>query len=259
MERPCILPGCHTTLSNHVPVHIRLCGMCQFKIIKLGDSLKIKDLPVADYIFLLCHPDGCSAKDLAKYLQVDEETISSNLIKGKINGQRQPNCKMHHQTWLILVPEIARVFEWIRNWITIHQVTEIAGVSRTTLHKYAREGRLGEIRNSFLFGRPAIHRRELPKLKAKCRKIKTKNEEKRLKPKNYLPEGACNPRQLAQLIDAKNNVIYRWLASERLPSTRDKNKWIISSDNIRSFVEKASSKEFRVNVKFIDKLKKLSS
>ncbi len=252
MKRPCEYSGCTATLSEFVPLQIKLCGQHQRQRRLLKERLDSEKLPEEDIQFIFYHPRGCNANQLALRLGISLSTLSGYLKRGVIRDEKRENPSV----WQIPAEEIERAIILTRNWITVWKASRDTGVEKATLLTYVRKGYFGP-HQVHLCGGLAIRKEELPGLLEKYEKIK---REVWLNQRHWL--GKClrkdeiTPRQISKLLQMTINGIYWWRQKGWLPSERRKGRVVINKSDFVEFAQRAINEEYPLRPRTKEALEK---
>ena len=239
MERPCAYPGCTTTLSKLVPLQITLCRKHRYRLKKLKEGLDSEQLPKKDIRFIFAHPKGCNTRQLALRLGINPTTMLGYLKREVIKGEKKENPP----AWQIPPEEIKRVIILVRNWVTVRKAARAAGVERTTLLAYVRQGWFGPYQ-VHLCGGLAIRKEELPGLREKYERIKREvRSNQRYWFRGCLKEGEMTPNQIAKLLSMTNEGIRWWIKRGYLPCQKRKGRLVVKKSDFREFAQKVINGE----------------
>lgn len=239
MERPCAYPKCPNTLSENVPLQIKLCSPHQYQLMELGRRLAREQLPRGDILFIFYHSKRCNARQLALYLGINPPTIQGQLNRGVIKGEKKGNPPV----WQIPPEEKKRVVVLVRNYVTVWKAARDIGVDKTTLLAYVRQGWFGPYQ-VHLCGGLAIRKKELPGLREKYERIRREGRSRqRYWFRKHIKDGEITPNQIAKLLSMTNEGIHWWIKKGFLPYQKRKRYFLIKTSDFTEFAQRVINGE----------------
>ena len=205
---------------------------------------KARTLPGEYQTFILAHPQGCSALQLEKLLNVT--VIRSYCAKGKISATKTGNI------WSVLPGGIIWACEKRANWISTHSAAKLAMADGKSCPVYDDRLRelvlLGEFppQGEDIFGNLAILRSYLPSLGKDYYEVCKRHAQIGIR-RDFLREGELTPEMIHdELPEISYKTILKYLARGIISGENRKGRYAIDQEGFREFLTKAAGGELKI-------------
>jgi len=195
----------------------------------------------SDQNFIFSHLDGCMAVELVNQIGcVGNSTITVHLQKNKIKGIKNIAKSMGQigQYWLINVPEIIRVLDIYRNWVSTYCVAKKFNYPLRTFLNYALKEFFGPVKKN-LSGRCCIHISWLDNV-SQLKKIMGKRTNSRQRGRRALAEklrkGLICACDFADFVGVSQNTVSNWIKKGWLKTQKNKRVYLLTLQKTEEFI-----------------------